>query len=74
MLSNQFAKKLTSNTIRNIRSKSNGGVTMNMNKCMATVNRYGAFRASLAMKKPQQSSADNFVNGTSAVYVDHIYE
>jgi 2-oxoglutarate dehydrogenase E1 component len=44
----------------------------NLTKGMTSINRYGAFRASLAMSKPQ--AADNFANGTSAVYVDHLYE
>mmetsp|Transcript_10024 Transcript_10024/g.16849 ORF Transcript_10024/g.16849 Transcript_10024/m.16849 type:complete len:123 (+) Transcript_10024:72-440(+) len=40
--------------------------------------RVGAFRASTAMNKPPSSSAssaqDNFVNGTSAVYVDQMFD
>ncbi len=38
-----------------------------------SANKFNAFRASLAMRKPQ-STTDNFVNGTSAVYVDYMYE
>ena len=34
----------------------------------------GAFRSSFALHKPMGAQQDNFVNGTSAVYVDGLYE
>ena len=49
----------------------------NMNR-MAMIKNFGssnkgAFRASTGLNKPM-SAQDNFVNGTSAVYVDGLYE
>lgn len=38
----------------------------------ANLNRQTGFRASMALNKPM--SYDNFVNGTSAVYVDQLYD
>jgi len=36
--------------------------------------RHAAFRSTLAMNKPFGQHSDNFANGTSAVFVDHLYD
>lgn len=72
MLSNHFKKGIQTAT-KNMRSKSGGAVLSNFQKSMASINKIGGFRASAAMSKPQQVT-DNFANGTSAVYVDYLYD
>ena len=72
MLNNHIFKSISSAAIKNVRSKSSGTTGSMMKKGFGSFTRPGAFRASLAMHKPE--AVDNFVNGTSAVYVDYVFE
>lgn len=69
MLTNQIKKSIQAQAIKHLRSKSSG-VASGMNKGYSALNT--GFRASVVLNKPQ--AVDNFVNGTSAVYVDYVYE
>lgn len=65
MLSNHLAKA----AIKNLRSKSSGGMVSSFKTSLANTNRHAAYGAFSS-----QAVTDNFVNGTSAVYVDYVYE
>ena len=66
-----FSKSMVSRQLltKTSMAASNKGLTSSLNRGF---NRFGAFRASQALNKP--ASLDNFVNGTSAVYVDQLYD
>lgn len=69
MLTNQIKKTIQTQAMKQLRSKSSG-VASGLNKGYS--NLATGFRASVVLNKP--STVDNFVNGTSAVYVDYVYE
>ena len=68
MLSNHLRKKSAS-AIQAFKSKPVVPFAFkNYNK------RFTAFRPTMNLLKPMSAQADNFVNGTSAVYVDMLYD
>ena len=71
MLSSQFRRKSAS-IFTNVMKPRVQPTWMTAFKNFNT--RHAAFRSTLALNKPVSSQADNFVNGTSAVYVDMLYD
>lgn len=72
MLSNFAIKNAAVSSIKRqgaLRSKSSG-----IFRTMAQRPIHTAFRASQLLHKPLSAQTDNFVNGTSAVYIDQLYD